>query len=189
MVGCAWARVWVRVCTPARPPRLHHDQRRLACTPRASLPLACPRMRSVVRGAVGATAATTFPTCLLRVANQKYRWDYKKGLVPSGPSQPTPRGCHPREQVAAARHPRASGRPPRPLAPVLCAGNCCCAVVPARVTGQATACLAGHGGVTLRSASRQPACTHASGACRLSCRAPRARRRRCVALGRASVAR
>jgi hypothetical protein len=52
--GCACGRVcmsawWMRVCTPARPPRLHHEQRRLACTSHASMPFACPRMCSVVR--------------------------------------------------------------------------------------------------------------------------------------------
>ena len=63
--------------------------------------------------------------------------------------------------------------PLRPPAPVLaCIGRQLLLQWNLRESLVATACLAGHGGVTLRSASRLPACTYASGACRLCCRSP-----------------
>ena len=98
-----------------------------------------------------------------------------KGGAATPPSLHTPRGCNPRGQVVAVLHSNPARRvaPLRPPAPVLaCMGRQLLLRWNLRESLVATACLAGHGGVPLRSASRLPTCTYASGACRLCCRSP-----------------
>ena len=168
--ACGWVCMsawWMRACTPARPPRLRHKQRRFTYTSRASMPLACPWMRSVVRGAMD----HHFPNVARELKNIVI-----KGAPRCLPCTRHGNATHGGRWLRHS-HPARGVAPLRPPASVLaCMGRQLLLRWNLRESLVATACLAGHGGVTLRSASRMTACTYVPGACRLSCRAPSAPR-------------